>query len=83
MSLTLEGRKYDTAVENMIKNMLKKKQSSIAPRVLIKTRNFIIVMGFPGNNQRQGLDYWNINILCHNFLVDCCVCLSSIIYFTC
>ena len=60
---------------------MKKRKGFIAPHALIKTRDFIIVMGFPGLVQIQGLDYWNINALCHNFLVDCCVCLPSILYF--
>ena len=38
------GQKYAT-----------KRQSSIAPHPLIRTRNFINVMGFPGLVQRQGL----------------------------
>ena len=39
--------------------------------------------GFLGILQRQGLVSCNINIICHNVLVDCCVCLPSILYFTC
>ena len=66
------GRKYAT-----------KRQGSIAPHALIKTRYFILFIGFPGLFQRQGLASWNINILCHNVLFDCCVCLPSILYFTC
>ena len=58
-------------------------QGSIDPHALIRTRNFIIIMGFPGLFQRQGLDSWNINILCHNFSFCFCVCLPSILYFTC
>ena len=50
-----------------------KRQGSIASRAMINTRSFIIYMGFPGLNQRQGLASWNLNILCHNFSVDCCV----------
>ena len=38
-------------------------QGSIAPRDLIKTGNFITVMGFPGSIQRLGLASCNINIL--------------------
>ena len=60
-----------------------KRQGSIAPHALIITRNFIIVMGFPGLVQRQGLASWNINILCHNFSVGCWFCLPSVLYFTC
>ena len=39
----------------------------IAPNDLIRIRYFIIVIGFPGLVQRQGLDSWNIEILCHHF----------------
>ena len=48
-------------------------QGSIAPRALIKKRNFIIVMVFPVLIKRQGLASWNINILCQNLSADCCV----------
>ena len=34
---------------------------------MIRTINFIIVMGFPGLVQIQVLASWNINILCNNF----------------
>ena len=37
----------DTAVGNMVKKDATKRQGSIAPHVLMKTRNFIIVRGFP------------------------------------
>ena len=40
---------------NHDENMLQKR-GFIASRALIKTRNFINVMGFPGFIQRQGLD---------------------------
>ena len=83
ISLTVSGWKEDTASGNTMKKHATKRQGSIAPRALIKTRNFIIVMCFPGLTQRQVLPYWGINILCHNFSVYCCVCLPSILYFTC
>ena len=59
------------------KNMLQKVNNYIAPHPLIRTRHFSIVMGCPG------LASCNINILCNNFSVDRCVCIPSIIYFTC
>ena len=40
-----------------------KRQSSIAPRALIKIRNFITVMIFQVLIQRGGLASWNINIV--------------------
>ena len=73
----------DTDVVNMIKNNATKRQGSITPHALLRTIKYIIFMGFPWLIQRQGLDSWNINIICHNFSVDCCVCLPYIIYFTC
>ena len=42
-------RKYDEKYATRIKG-------SSAPRALIKTRNFITVMDFPGLIQRQGID---------------------------
>ena len=36
---------------------------------------------FPGLFQIQVLAYWIINNLCRNVSVDCCVCLTSILYF--
>ena len=38
-----------------------------------KNKKITIVVGFPVLIQRQGLASWNINIICHNFSVDCCV----------
>ena len=38
-------------------------QGSIAPHALIKTRNFLAVMVFPGLIQRQGIALWNIKIV--------------------
>ena len=67
----------------MVEKDASKIQGSIAPHALMKTGDFIIVMGFPRQIQRQGLASWNINALCHNVSVDCCVCLPSILYFTC
>ena len=73
------GCTEDTVVGNMVKKYDTKRKAYIATHDLIRTRYFIIVMGFPGLFQRQGLDSWNIIILCHNFLVDCCTCLPSIL----
>ena len=50
-----------------------KMQGYIAPHGLIRKINFIIVMSFPGLVHRQGFDFWNIKIICHNISVDCCV----------
>ena len=59
-----------------------KRQGSVASHALIRTRNFIIVIGFSWLIQRQGLYSWNIKIICHNFSVNP-FCLPSILYFTC
>ena len=66
----------------MIKTYATKRHGSIAPHALIRARKFIIVVGFPGIIQIQGLVYWNINTMCHSVSVDCCVCIPSILYFT-
>ena len=63
MSLTMSGLEEDTVVGNMMEKDATKIQGSIAPHVLIKTRNLITVMGFPGLIQRRGLASWNINIV--------------------
>ena len=44
---------------------------------------FLVVVTPPSIYQvrRQVIAYWNINILCNNVSVDCCVCLPSILYF--
>ena len=60
-----------------------KRRGSITPRAMIKTRNFINVMGFTGLIQRQVLASWNINTVQKKYSVDCCVCFPSILYFTC
>ena len=60
-----------------------KRHGSIVPHALIRTWNFIIVMVFTGLIQRKGIASWNINVLCQNVPVDCCVYLPSILYFTC
>ena len=44
----------------MIKIYATKRQGSIAPYALIRTRKFIIVIGFPGLIQRQGLASWTL-----------------------
>ena len=59
------------------------KKGYISPHALIRTIKFIVVMCFSGLFQRQGLAYWNTNIIYHNFSVYCCVFLHSILYFTC
>ena len=51
----------------MVKKDATKIQGSIDPRALIKTRNFITVVGFLGFIHRQGIASWNINIICHSF----------------
>ena len=78
MWLSLVGWKGDTAVGNMIKKYATKKQGYIAPHALIRARNFMIVMVFPGLIQRQVFYSWKINIICHNFSFDSCVFLPSI-----
>ena len=83
MLLYKVGFTEDTSVGNMVKKDATKRQGSIAPYTLIRTINFIIVMGFPGLFQRKGLTYGNINILWNKDPVDLCVCLPSILYFTC
>ena len=75
--------KSDTSIVNIIKTDATKRQSFIATYALIRTRKFTIVISFPGLIQRQGLASWNINILCHNVSVGCCVCIPSILYFNC
>ena len=83
MCLALVGQKYDTAVGNMAGNYATKRKVSIATHDLMNKRDFIVVMGFPRLVQQQGSASWNINIICHNFSFHCCVCLPSILYFTC
>ena len=58
----MEGLKEDNYVGNMTKTDATKRQVYISPHDLIKTGNFITVMGFPGLIQRQGLASWNIKI---------------------
>ena len=53
--LSLVWWKFDNSVGNMIKKYATKIQGSIALHALIITRNFIIVVGFPGLFQRQVL----------------------------
>ena len=76
--LYLVGLKEGTAVGNMIKKYATKKQGYIAPHALIRARNFMIVMVFPGLIQRQVFYSWNINIIYHNFSFDSCVFLPPI-----
>ena len=83
MCLSLVGYVEDTAVGHTIKKDATKRQGYIFPHDLIRTWNFIFIMGFPGLIQRKVLSSWNINVLCHNVSVDCFVCLPSILYFTC
>ena len=79
----MSGRKEDTVVGNTVEKDAAKRQGSIATHALMKTRDFIIVVGFPGSIKGQVLAYWNLNSLCHNVSVYCCVCLPSTLYFTC
>ena len=53
MILTVAGGEEVTAVGNMMKKVATERQGSIDPRALIKTRNFITVMDFPGLIQRR------------------------------
>ena len=63
MSLTVSGQKEYNNVVNMMKNNDTEIKFSIDTRALIRTRNCITVMGFPGLIQRQVLASWNINIV--------------------
>ena len=83
ISLTVSGQKYDTDLGSMIKKMLRKDGGSISPCALINTRNFITVIGFLVLIQRRVISSWNINIVWRKYSVDCCVCLPSILHFTC
>ena len=57
-----------------------KRLGSISSRAMIKIRNLITFMGFPGLIQIQGLASWNINILWKNIkFIDVVVSLQ---YFT-
>ena len=38
----------DTVVGNMVEKDVTKRQGYIAPHDIMKTRDFIVVMGFPG-----------------------------------
>ena len=67
----------------MMKKDATKRRGSIAAHALIKTRNFINVMGFPGLIQKQGLSLCNINIVWSKYSVDSCICLPLTLYFTC
>ena len=82
MSLTTTGWKEDTDIGNTMKKDATKIRGSIDPRDLIKTRNFITVMIFPGLIHRQGLASCNIKTICTKYSVDWCVCIPSILYFT-
>ena len=48
MRLTVAEWKEDTVVRNMVEKYDTKRQGSIAPHALMKTRDYIIVVGFPG-----------------------------------
>ena len=63
MILTVAGGEEVTDVGNMMKKVATERQGSIDPRALIKTRNFITVMDFPGLIQRRIIASWNINIV--------------------
>ena len=77
--LSKAGSTEDTAVGKIVQKDATKGKGSIAPHALIIARNFIFVMGFSGLVQRQWFVSWNINIICHNFSVDNCVYLPSIL----
>ena len=83
MRLTLEGWKEDTSQGNMMRKDATKIRSSISPGALINTINVVTVLGFLWLIQRRGLASCNINILWNRYSVDWCVCLTSILYFTC
>ena len=59
-----DGQKYAT-----------KRQGSFSSYALIRTRKFVIFIGFPGLFHRQGLSSWKINIIYHNFF-SWLLCLS-------
>ena len=48
----------------------RKRLSSLSPCDMIKKRNFINVLGFPGLIQRRGLNSWSIKIVWDFFSVD-------------
>ena len=58
-------------------------RSSISPGALINTINVVTILGFLWLVQRRGLASCNISILWNRYSVDWCVCLTSILYFTC
>ena len=60
-----------------------KRRGYTSARALINTRNVFTVMGFTVLIQIWGLASWNINILWNKDSFDWCVCLVSILYFTC
>ena len=66
-----------------MKKYATKIQGSIATRALIKTRNSIIVMEFPGLIQIQGLTSCKNRHFMLQYSVYCFVFLPSILYFTC
>ena len=74
-SLTVSGWTYDTNVGKKMMKCATKKQGSIDPHALRKTRNFITAIGFTGWIQRLEIASWNINIVWNIDSVDCCVCI--------
>ena len=62
MCLSKVGSTDNTDVGNIVKKYATKRQDSIAPHTLIRKINGIIIVGFPGLIQRQGLASWNINM---------------------
>ena len=80
-SLNVAGWRYGTDLGNMMKKYATKRQGSIDPSALMKTRNVITVMGFPCLLHIRGLASWNINIVLKKDSVDCFACLSSTLYF--
>ena len=69
--LTVAGWKEDTDLGKVMKKYSTKRRGFITPRALIKTRDSITVVFFPGIIQRWGLASCNINIVWPNIqLID-------------
>ena len=74
MIIIVTVRKEDNALGNMTKKSYKN-MIFIAPHALIKTRNFINIMGFPWLIQRRWISSCNTNILWNKDSVYWCVCI--------
>ena len=72
-SFVVAGWKEDTALVKMIKKYTTKIRGSIAPRDLIKTRNFITFIGFSWFIHIRVLASWNINIVWNKYSDGWCV----------